>query len=134
MDNSSDLRKYISFDLDTVALKKFFKSENYSKAYSELGALLHKNGFKHQQGSCYVSEKRMSNVVIYALIIKIKKQLLWAVTCIKNIVHTDIGDTFYDDTRLLKPKKQKNTKQNKPKAKLMPRKKNSETKTKALTR
>lgn len=59
MDNSINLRKYISFDLDTIALKKFFKSENYSKAYSELGALLHKNDFTHQQGSVYVSSCSM---------------------------------------------------------------------------
>ncbi len=122
MADTNDLKKYISFDLNTIALKKFFKSENYSKAYVQLGALLHKNGFEHQQGSCYVSKEKLPNIAIYNLIIKIKKELPWAKTCIKHITHTDVGDMFYDDMRLIRPKqKQKqlqkikqNTKARKP--------------------
>ena len=58
--NEQVFRKYLMFDLDTHSLKNVFGESNYTKAYSELENTLKTYGFKHRQGSGYLSSEPFS--------------------------------------------------------------------------
>ena len=54
-----DLRKQITFDLDTNALKIYYPSKSWTNAYNVIKNHMENNGFAWIQGSVYISHNPM---------------------------------------------------------------------------
>lgn len=82
------VRKAINFDLDTKVMKE---QGLYPKGYKLLKNSFKELGFKHRQGSGYVSENRLTSDEVGFIIKKIVKENFWLADCVKKIDVTDIG-------------------------------------------
>jgi virulence-associated protein VapD len=82
-------KKAINFDLDTKQLKKYYPNGDYHKAYYDIKSFLERNGFHHQQGSGYISDKPMTMGVAHAKLEKMNSELSWLGKCLKCIELTN---------------------------------------------
>ena len=82
------VRKAINFDLDTKVMKE---KGLYPKGYRLLKKSFKELGFKHRQGSGYVSENRLTSDEVGFIIKKIVKENFWLADCVNTIDVTDIG-------------------------------------------
>lgn len=84
------MRKAINFDIDTKKYEKY-TNKKASNAYEEIRRFLKKVGFKHRQGSGYISKASLADEDITAIIIKMSLTLGWLRYCIRQIDVTNIG-------------------------------------------
>ena len=82
------IRKAINFDLDTRKMKEL---SLYPNGYKLLKQSFKDYGFKHRQGSGYISINELNSDDVNELIIKIVDSQPWIVKCVKKIDVTDIG-------------------------------------------
>ena len=88
-------RKYVkalNFDLDTYQLKKHYPGNDYHHAYRDLRKFSRKHGFRHRQGSGYLSVNRITTVDIYRLMKELSSQLPWMGECVHKIDVTNVGN------------------------------------------
>ena len=85
--------KAINFDLDINALKEYYPKD-FHKAYYDIKAFMIKNGFKHRQGSGYISDHPITKKVAIAIIENLDTQMPWFSKCVKTIDMTEIGKVF----------------------------------------
>lgn len=78
-------KRCIAFDMDTKALQKYYKDDNWRNAYNDIGAYLHKQDFTHEQGSVYDSKNPMSKTELTLIINSLFKQFKWFPLCVKSI-------------------------------------------------
>ncbi len=70
--------KLITFDLDTNVLKNIYHAGVYTKAYYDLEQFFKEHHFtEHKQGSCYISDIKMSNLEITDMLKEAKTKLVW---------------------------------------------------------
>lgn len=84
----SKYRKVITFDLSTNALEGIYTpytGNDKTNAYYEVRTYMNNNGFKHEQGSVYVSELPMSKYGVLTFLEEMYKVLPWLPGCIKDI-------------------------------------------------
>ena len=76
IDNTDDIekRKCLAFDMDTKALQKYYKDDNWRNAYNDIGAFFAQKDFTREQGSVYDSKYAMDKKKL-ALIHKSKKEI-----------------------------------------------------------
>ena len=87
-DNISDIKKKkrcIAFDMNTKALQKYYKDNNWRNAYNDIGLFLDKQGFTHEQGSVYDSKDSISNNELTLIINSLFKRFKWFPLCVKSI-------------------------------------------------
>ena len=82
------VRKAINFDLDTKVMKE---QGLYPKGYKLLKKSLKELGFKHRQGSGYVSNDKLDSESINNIIVSVLKENSWIVDCAKKVDVTDIS-------------------------------------------
>ena len=107
------MRKAINFDLDTKALRQYYRNdESYRIAYKEILKFMESNGFEHRQGSGYVSLETMTSEEVVNIALKMKTELPWIKHYINKFDMTDVGrdydlsSYFVDDEErnILQPK------------------------------
>jgi len=84
----SKIRKAINFDLDTKVMKE---QGVYPKGYRLLKKSFKELGFKHRQGSGYVSIEKLDSNEIIDIIERITSCNNWLADCVNKIDVTDIG-------------------------------------------
>lgn len=85
-------KKQISFDVDTKVSKQIFGERGYTQIYADIRRFMEKKGWKHIEGSVYMSDRSLSNVDISYMIRDIKKQYPYLEKCIKEIHQADISN------------------------------------------
>ncbi len=60
-------RKQISFDLDTDVCKRILGEEKYTNAYKDIRRFLEGKDFTHIEGSVYMSNHKMDNIVVWQI-------------------------------------------------------------------
>lgn len=93
LDETSNCRKQITFDLDTNVLKEIHGKKSYTKGYSDIKSFMEKNDFKHIEGSVYSSVKTMNNQEVLDLIDSLKEEYEYLDKCVRDMHMTDIGET-----------------------------------------
>ena len=94
-------RKMINFDLDTNALKQFYKAGDWHKAYYDIGSFLQKEGFEHRQGSGYITKDNISYAEVQVIVADMSSKFSWLNKCVNKFDVTNIGRTF-DITGVIK--------------------------------
>lgn len=84
-------RKQITFDLDTKVLKQIFGEKKYTQAYKNIRDFMEDNGFKHIEGSVYVSSKGMSSVAVAETLDELKLKHPYLNKSVREIHQTDVG-------------------------------------------
>lgn len=84
-------RKQIAFDLDTNALKAYYPSEGWNHAYDVIQRHMEKRGFKHLQGSVYVSKEAISSYRVAAILEDLVNDNPWLNKCMRDCRETNIG-------------------------------------------
>lgn len=74
----------IAFDMDIESLKLNY-GDPYNNAYSEIGRVLQRNGFTHQQGSVYFGNENINAVTCVLAAIEVSKSLPWFATSVRDI-------------------------------------------------
>jgi virulence-associated protein VapD len=87
-----EVRKQLSFDLDTTVLKEIFGEENYTRAYSDIQSFMKKNDCKHIEGSVYMSNQSMSNLEVLNLLADLKEQYPYIIKCVREMHQANISD------------------------------------------
>lgn len=85
-------RKQISFDIDTNVAKKIFGEQHYTKAYKDIRKFMEKEGWKHIEGSVYMSTGPLSNTKMLYVVDRIKEQYPYLEKCIKEIHQADVSN------------------------------------------
>lgn len=65
--------KQIMFDIDTKVAEQIFGTK-YRVMYDQIGQFLKKNGFKHIEGSGYISKAKMNDIDLLFIIKDLKNQ------------------------------------------------------------
>ncbi len=86
------MKKSLNFDLDTNKLKLYYA--NYNQAYYDIKNFLASNGFKHRQGSGYISKKDMTNIEITDKIKQLNKKFDWLKDCCKVLDYYSVGKEY----------------------------------------
>lgn len=84
-------RKQIAFDLETSNLKIYYPKEKWQNAYYDIRIFMQNNGFEWQQGSVYISKKRMSIQNTSKLLGTLVDEYPWLNVCMRDCVVTNIG-------------------------------------------
>ncbi|NBO31394.1 MAG: virulence factor [Cyanobacteria bacterium WB6_1B_304] len=74
----------IAFDMDIESLKLNY-GDPYNNAYSEIGRVLHRNGFTRQQGSVYFGNENINAVTCVLAAIEVSRSLPWFATSVRDI-------------------------------------------------
>lgn len=90
-----------NFDLDTNALKKYYPSADYKKAYSDIKNFLLSNGFEHRQWSGYKSILPLYDREVANIIYEMKLQFSWLEKCVNKFDVANISN-LYDLTFIIK--------------------------------
>ncbi len=85
-------RKQISFDVDTKVAKQIFSEKNYTQIYADIRSFMKGKGWKHIEGSVYMSDRSMSNADISYMLRDIKSQYPYLEKCIKEIHQADVSN------------------------------------------
>lgn len=94
-------RKIIAFDLDTKALQKYYPGSNWRKAYQDIRKYMEENSFKWQEGSCYLSNEKMSWIKATDLIERLSASQKWLNLAVKDCVLANAED-LYSQTHIFK--------------------------------
>ena len=86
-------RKAINFDLDTNKIKEVYP-KTYTNAYYEIKEYLEDIGYKHRQGSGYISVHVKTFAEVEQDMIDLSNILNWLKYCIKKIDVTSVGDRY----------------------------------------
>lgn len=84
--------KQLTFDLDTKVAETIL-GDNYKNIYRDIRKFADENGFKHIEGSVYMSKKPISNLEVTNFIIDLKKKYNYLDKCVKKIHQSDITNT-----------------------------------------
>ncbi len=96
-------KKFISFDLDTRALKQHYPGKHYRKAYKDIARYMKSNGFDHSEWSGYFSKKSMPMAEVTYYINTMLDTFPWLESCINNFHVTN--ETNFDISELLQARK-----------------------------
>ena len=86
--------KAFNFDMVIAELKKHYPNGHHTKAYKEIGAFMHKNGFEHRQGSGYRSKAPLSDVEVLDIVDKLYAALPWFTKCVNKFDVTNVGEVY----------------------------------------
>ena len=86
-------RQYISFDLDTNELKKYYPTDNWRNAYEDIKKYMLANGFDWLQGSGYISTKMMPAAKAHNIVNIFIQNNLWINKCMRDCRVFDVGKT-----------------------------------------
>lgn len=92
--NTLESKKALNFDLSNVQLRKYYPSNNYKKAWSDIKSYLLDNGFNHRQYSGYVSKEPISMIDTIHIITNMSIYLKWLHYCVKEFDVTIVGDEY----------------------------------------
>lgn len=84
--------KFIAFDLDTKQLKMFM--DRYQTAYEKIKKFMLDNNFKHEQGSCYISNIAMTHSEIQDIVEDLNNKYDWFAPSVKKLCVTDVGRKY----------------------------------------
>ena len=84
-------KKQISFDLDTKVAKAILGKRNYIKAYLDIRKFMEKEGWKHIEGSVYMSKSPISNIMVLNMLKKLKKEHPYLTKCFREIHQADVS-------------------------------------------
>lgn len=84
-------KKQISFDLDTKVAKAILGKSNYIKAYLDIRKFMEKEGWKHIEGSVYMSKSPISNIMVLNMLKKLKKEHPYLTKCFREIHQADVS-------------------------------------------
>ncbi|MDR2156214.1 MAG: hypothetical protein LBO81_00325 [Clostridiales Family XIII bacterium] len=87
-------RRQFAFDLDTHRLKEVFGGRRISEAYDRIESFLTSRGFLHEQGSVYVTARRMEKRVAYEIFEELIETHPWIESCARKFNITDVGRTY----------------------------------------
>ncbi len=96
-------KKFISFDLDTRALKQYYPGKHYRKAYRDIAKYMKNDGFDHSEWSGYFSKKPMSMMDVTLHVSDLLDNFPWLEPCINNFHVTN--ETGFDISELLQARK-----------------------------
>jgi len=88
------VRQGIHFDMDTIALEKYYPKAAWRAAYDDVKGFLGKNGFEHEQGSGYHSVKPMTQADAVIVLGKMLDAYPWLHKCVKICTVADVPATF----------------------------------------
>ncbi len=80
----SKRKQYLSFDLDTNELKKYYPTENWRKAYEDIKQYMQKNEFEWLQGSGYISQSQMTASQVNKIIQELVHNHPWINKCMRD--------------------------------------------------
>ncbi|MBS7009144.1 hypothetical protein [Anaerostipes sp.] len=86
--------KAIYFDLQIKALKENFSARNPQNAYQRIQYFLQSHKFIHMQYSGYHSAFKTTDLYIFEMIHKMKKDLPWLSRCVGQFEVTDVGKNY----------------------------------------
>lgn len=89
-----DLRKQITFDLDTNALKIYYPSKSWTNAYNVIKNHMENNGFAWIQGSVYISHNPMLSRTVSSVLKELISNNKWLNLCMRDCRETEIGVEF----------------------------------------
>ena len=89
-----DLRKQITFDLDTNALKIYYPSKSWTNAYNVIKNHMENNGFAWIQGSVYISHNPMLSRTVSSVLKELISNNKWLNLCMRDCRETEIGLEF----------------------------------------
>lgn len=92
MEDETQKRRAINFDLDGEKLKLYYSQTNPKGAYRKVGDFLCKHGFEHRQFSGYISKTELENSEILELIDEMYEKMPWLTPCASCMDLTDIGE------------------------------------------
>lgn len=84
-------RKQLTFDIDTNVVKKILGEQKYTNIYSVIRRYMEREGWKHIEGSVYMSTKPMDSTKIAYLIENMIRQYPYLEKCVKEIHQTDVS-------------------------------------------
>ena len=87
----SKLKKQITFDLDTKALKIYYPNKSWNNAYDIIKKHMTRNDFLWLQGSVYVSIHPMSSKEVTHILDKLIEDNKWLNLCMRDCRETNIG-------------------------------------------
>lgn len=85
-------RKQVTFDIDTNVAKKIFGEQGYTKIYADIRRFMKKEGWRHIEGSVYMSGHPMINGDILYMIDNIKGKYPYLDKCVRDIHQTDVSN------------------------------------------
>ena len=85
-------RKQISFDIDTNVGKMIFGERGYTKIYADIRRFMKKEGWRHIEGSVYMSGQPMSSSDVAYMIDSIKEKYPYLDKCVREIHQTDVSN------------------------------------------
>lgn len=85
-------RKQVSFDIDTNVAKKILGEQSYTKIYADIRRFMEKEGWKHIEGSVYMSGHPMINGDILYMIEEIKVKYPYLEKCVREIHQADVSN------------------------------------------
>lgn len=86
------MKKQISFDIDTNVAKRILGESNYTQIYADIRKVMYAHGWKHIEGSVYMSKDEVKNMDIIFLIKKLKKEYPYIAKCVREVHQADVGD------------------------------------------
>lgn len=84
-------RKQLTFDIDTNVAKKILGEQSYTNIYGNIRRFMEKEGWKHVEGSVYMSMQPMDNMAVAYLIKNLNEQFPYLDKCIREMHQTDIS-------------------------------------------
>lgn len=85
-------RKQISFDIDTNVAKEIFGEQSYTKIYADIRRFMKEEGWKHIEGSVYMSGYPMINGDILYMIEEMKVKYPYLEKCVREIHQADVSN------------------------------------------
>lgn len=80
----SKRKQYLSFDLDTNELKKYYPTDNWRNAYEDVKKHMQKNEFEWLQGSGYISKNQITASEINKIIQDLVQKHPWINKCMRD--------------------------------------------------
>lgn len=85
-------RKQLTFDIDTNVAKKVLGEQSYTNIYGNIRRFMEEEGWKHVEGSVYMSMQPMDNMEVAYLIKNMKEQFPYLDKCVREMHQTDISN------------------------------------------
>lgn len=84
-------KKQLTFDIDTKVAKQIFGEQNYSRVYADIRGYMEGEGWKHIEGSVYMSTKSIDNSDMFWVIQNMIKRYPYLVKCVREMHQADIS-------------------------------------------
>ena len=96
LNDKSEPKRYkaLYFDIRIKDLEQYYSSKNPKGAYRKIKHFLIANRFSHEQFSGYHSLYKTTDLEIFELIGKMKKELPWLQLCVNHFEVTNIGANY----------------------------------------